>query len=288
MSEYSERMKRYQGFPWLIFKLGNTKYAINSKIITYISALTNNITPVPNSSNYIEGIMKQRGEVIPLLGMRILFGINSLENEYKDFEVFMERVKKAHTDWVYEFKKSIENNTTFNKEKNPENCEFGRWYKTYETNNEIIAYHMKKIKKPHDSLHALGNEVEKLEKMSLEEKETYLREVIYPSLERYSSKVLKYLDKILSVMQEDSKRMVITIKKEDLHIGIIVDAVYSVEKLECISDFEAAENSYSSKYVIGVGKSEKNVNKDDLILLLDEDVLINSVKTENIDLKNVN
>ena len=288
MADYSEKIESYNGFPWLVFKLGNTKYAINSKIITYISALSNNITPVPNSSNYIEGIMKQRGEVIPLLGMRILFGINSLENVYKDFETFMSRIKKAHTDWVYEFRKSIENNTTFALESNPENCEFGKWYKSYETNDDIIIYHLKKIKKPHDDLHSLANELEKIGKMSDEDKATYIKETIYPALEKSSSKVLKYLDKILSVVRENCKRMVITIKKGDVHIGIIVDAVYSVEKLECISNFDSTENSYRSKYVLGVGKSKKEANKDDLILLLDEDVLIQSVKAENIDLESIN
>lgn len=283
MENYSDRIEGYQGFPWLIFKLGNTKYAINSKIITYISSLPSNITLVPNSSNYIEGIMKQRGEVIPLLTMRVLFCISSLENEYKEFESFILRAEKEHLDWVNEFKKSIENGTEFTLNRNPGNCEFGKWCKSYNTDNDIISYHIKKIEKLYEELYLLSNQLENCAKMEEKEKSRFLKEEVFPALERCSSKILKYLNKILSVMKDDCKRMVITIKKEDLHIGIIVDNVCSVEKLECITDFEAHGNSYNSKFILGVGKSQKS--PDELILMLNEDALIQAVNEENINLE---
>lgn len=80
---YSEEnvMQQYGKFPWLVFKVAQTKYAVNSKMITGIIPLPKDITAIPASPYYIKGIIRARGEVITLVDLKNLFSIQELNNE---------------------------------------------------------------------------------------------------------------------------------------------------------------------------------------------------------------
>lgn len=70
-------------FPWLIFRLNENLYTVSSKLITSIVIKPEDITFVPNVSNYIVGLIHLRGNVVPLISLKRLFNIDSdiSENE---------------------------------------------------------------------------------------------------------------------------------------------------------------------------------------------------------------
>jgi purine-binding chemotaxis protein CheW len=70
-------------FPWLIFRLNENLYTVSSKFITSIVIKPEEITFVPNVSNYIIGLIHLRGNVVPLISLKRLFNIdvNSEEPE---------------------------------------------------------------------------------------------------------------------------------------------------------------------------------------------------------------
>lgn len=64
-------------FQPVVFRLDNEKYGIN---ISYVSGIEyeQTIVRVPNSSRNIKGIINLRGEVIPVLDLRIKFNMDNL------------------------------------------------------------------------------------------------------------------------------------------------------------------------------------------------------------------
>lgn len=72
-------------FPWLIFKLNENLYTVSSKYITSIVVKPEDITYVPNVSDYIIGLIHLRGNVVPLIGLKELFNIQS--NKIKNNDV---------------------------------------------------------------------------------------------------------------------------------------------------------------------------------------------------------
>jgi purine-binding chemotaxis protein CheW len=64
-------------FPWLIFKLSNNVYTVNSKLITSIVIMPDEITFIPNVAEYMSGLIHMRGNVVPLINLKLLFGIES-------------------------------------------------------------------------------------------------------------------------------------------------------------------------------------------------------------------
>ncbi len=59
---------------FVIFTLGNEKYAVN---IRHVSSITKyrDVTKVPKVPAYLEGVINLRGEIIPILNLKRLFGI---------------------------------------------------------------------------------------------------------------------------------------------------------------------------------------------------------------------
>lgn len=68
-------------FPWLIFKIKENLYTVNSKVINTIVKIPEKITKVPNVPEFIKGLIHLRGSVIPLIDLRILFNIKSVYEE---------------------------------------------------------------------------------------------------------------------------------------------------------------------------------------------------------------
>ncbi len=61
---------------FMTFELGAMKYAIELPKIREILTYPDNITPLPNISNWVKGLINLRGEVVPILDIRIKFNIS--------------------------------------------------------------------------------------------------------------------------------------------------------------------------------------------------------------------
>lgn len=95
MNNENEEILEEIEFPWLIFKLNNNLYTINSKIITSIVIKPDEITIVPNVSDFMTGLIHLRGNVVPLLDLKSLFKMSkiSVENDddKKEMVIVLER-----------------------------------------------------------------------------------------------------------------------------------------------------------------------------------------------------
>ena len=63
---------------FLSFSLGNELFAVNvSKVLTILELRP--ITKVPNSPEYMRGVINLRGNILPVIDMRIKFGMKPIE-----------------------------------------------------------------------------------------------------------------------------------------------------------------------------------------------------------------
>lgn len=75
MREIERRQEMQDVIPWLIFKLNETLYTVNSKFITSIVIKPYDVTFVPNVAEHINGLIHLRGNVIPLVDLKSLLDI---------------------------------------------------------------------------------------------------------------------------------------------------------------------------------------------------------------------
>lgn len=104
-------------FPWLIFKLNNNMYTINSKMITSIVIKPEEVTIVPNVKDYIDGLIHLRGNVVPLIDLKVLFKIaagqkSSEAKEAKEMVIVLEK-DNSFEGLIVDEVLSVENITAF-------------------------------------------------------------------------------------------------------------------------------------------------------------------------------
>jgi len=59
--------------PFILFELAGTTYGVRSRFVQQVE-MVEHVTPVPNASAAVEGVMYARGQVVPALNLRVRFG----------------------------------------------------------------------------------------------------------------------------------------------------------------------------------------------------------------------
>jgi purine-binding chemotaxis protein CheW len=59
--------------PFILFELAGTMYGVRSRLVQQIEMIEQ-VTPVPNAPEYVDGVVFSRGQVIPMLNLRVRFG----------------------------------------------------------------------------------------------------------------------------------------------------------------------------------------------------------------------
>ncbi|MEY8356423.1 chemotaxis protein CheW [Lachnospiraceae bacterium 54-53] len=66
---------------WVIFKVADNMYAVNSGCIEGIGMVPEQVTAVPEAEPWIRGIVKQRGKIVTLIDLWKVFGLKEIERE---------------------------------------------------------------------------------------------------------------------------------------------------------------------------------------------------------------
>ena len=79
--------EEYQQYPWLIFRLQQSTFAINCRYVTSILKKPDDIAPSIQCPEYLEGLINIRGEVIPLINTRKLFMMSEKTNKNAEMTI---------------------------------------------------------------------------------------------------------------------------------------------------------------------------------------------------------
>lgn len=254
-------------FPWLTFKLGHGIYAINSHVVKAIVYHPDNITSMHDVPSYIKGIMNFRGQVIPLLDVRTLFGMPTTQAEYADFRDMLQERKEDHIHWVEELEKSIAKGTEFKLATDPHQCAFGRWYDHFTSDSEMVNFHLQKIDQPHKALHASAKAVQDCaQQHDLCKRKECLKISLERAKDKYMPEVVKLLEEAKMVFHREYQELVVVLEYGTFSMGIIVDAVLAVEPL-VLAEGQEESNLIRDKGIVSVGRGK---NTEELILMVDD------------------
>lgn len=76
MNEMSKKAKPGQ---YLTFQLQNEQYGVPIETVREINRVVE-ITPVPRTPEYVKGVMNLRGKIIPVVNLRVKFGMDAQEH----------------------------------------------------------------------------------------------------------------------------------------------------------------------------------------------------------------
>lgn len=218
---------------WLTIKLDSQLYAIDSSFVESISLLEEPISVLPDSSIIKPGIIHSRGNVIPIINLRPALGLKSLKEEQDAFDEMLEQRKNDHIHWVQEMERCLLEDDTFRLTTDPHKCAFGKWYDSYQTNNQSIAFHLRKIDEPHKKLHETAHLAFECPRECDDcEREKCLRDQLKEDAHTYKDIVVKLLDEAKTLFRENARTMCVIVKdNKSTFLGLLVDEVLAVETI---------------------------------------------------------
>lgn len=97
MDEQTLEMKKQneQVIQYIVIKIDNEQYGIDIKYIDNIIRMQK-ITRVPKEQHYFKGVINLRGEVIPVMNLRVKFDMEEIE-ETKDTRIIILKPDKQST-----------------------------------------------------------------------------------------------------------------------------------------------------------------------------------------------
>lgn len=259
-------------YPWLIFQLKNNCYAINSEFVSSIFILPASIASLPEAPPYIKGILNLRGSMLPLVQLRTIFGLETIDQEHDIFTEMLEQRKQDHIYWAQELESCIKENRPFTLATDPHQCAFGKWYDNFESEQLSVNNHLSKIDLPHKQLHQCAEKVMRCYSEDGDLDWPCAEGVLEQLDKKIVPQIVKLLDETKEIFSNYFREMIIVLENKDERIGLIVDEVLSVDDLEMMeSNLHINQDIRCSVYMTDVAKFHHN---DQMVYLLDGEKLI--------------
>lgn len=270
--------------PWLVFKLQNLYYTINSRIVMGILQNTEKITPVASAPDTFRGVFNFRGDVLPLLDLRKVFSLASKDDECKDFNDFIQSKKQDHINYLTELERCLLSNEPFKLALDPHACKLGRWYdgikKETDSKSTYLKRHLGDLDEPHSKFHLLTADLLSHKKncVKCKQNECNVKTESLREIKRNCDTVLQVLDDVINEFVNSFREMIVVTSDDSVTLGLIVDEVVAVDKLEILSTAEHFPSFQKVKFFTGIASSAKI---DSEILIVNEQFLMGMFEEYN-------
>jgi len=266
--EKEEEKKHIEEVQLVTFSIAGEEYAFPIEIVKEILRV-GNITEVPETPEYILGILVVRDILLPVIDLRKLFGFSDLA---RDVNQEVDKILKEHEDFVKDFKNSIETGSSFRGELDHNKCSFGLWMKKFVTSSEKINQAIEFMKKDHQFFHELAKTT--LQKVKEHDKESALQlfeSDITPVFERLKGHFENLKEAIFEDIKEDQRILVLEIF--NIPVGILVDKIKQVIRVpkDFIEKPPEILKTEKSDNLKGIAKLEEGKR---IIMLISEESLL--------------
>lgn len=244
--------------PWLIFIIKNRHYAVNSSYITEILMKPGKITPLPEAPEIYTGMIERRGDVYPIISMRKVFRMDTVEDECDAFDRLIdghcEKIKQIAED----LKNCIEDGTPFEHTLDPKETEFGKWFSAYMATDPTEGFFLVNVEEPYNMFYAAAAE--------LFTEGCSKRKLLNKAFRDCLPKVLQLLDDVKRVRRAFFKQTVVVISDDEGNtVGLMADKVVAVDSIQKVVGSGDAIQLLQSDYFEGVARNSR-INGDILTI----------------------
>jgi len=243
-------------YPWLLFTLADNNFAINTRYVNGIMICPKDLTCLPDSPPYVRGLFMLRDNIVRLLDLRMLFGLETLHDECEQFCDVLEQHKQDAVNWVRELERCVHENEPFSLAIDPNQCAFGKWYANYKSDNVLITQHLRKMQEPHRRLHEMAPKIAWCTQSNDQKEPENVNENMEELLTVWEPRIVTLMEEVKNIYRESSREMAIIIENGDRRLGLIVDQVLSVEEISRTGLDDSGVNFFQSLvYIAGVSQS---------------------------------
>lgn len=259
-------------YPWLLFTLAGNHFAINTRHVNGIMICPKDLTCLPDSPPYVRGLFMLRNNIVRLLDLRMLFGLETLHDECEQFCDTLEQHKQDAVNWVKELERCVSNNEPFSLAIDPNKCAFGKWYANYKSDNVLITQHLRKMQEPHRRLHEMAPKIAQCTLLNDQPEPHNVNKNMEELLTVWEPRIVTLMEEAKDIYRDSCREMAIIIENGDRRLGLIVDQVLSVEEISRTELDDSGVNFFQSLiYIAGVSQSR---SVEGNILVVDDEKLL--------------
>lgn len=219
----------------IVFSVATNKYAINIENVQRIIESTK-LTNIPNSHEYIDGMLSYEDKVIKVLNFRKLI---NLETYIHELEALFSTLKEGHAAWVSELKISLETGTAFTKTLNPHACGLGKWIDSFTAYDDYVVEILNNLIEHHKQLHLTGAIALETYKRDKGAALDILNDKIL-AIYKYTMGALDTFVKELDIVANSLQKLII-FEKEGVTFAIKVDRIDNIVHVEESSFMSSSE-----------------------------------------------
>ncbi|MGD0769023.1 MAG: chemotaxis protein CheW [Tepidisphaeraceae bacterium] len=256
--------------PHVIVRIKEQQLAISSACVRRL-LLMPEVIAVPHSPPEIRGVIKVRNVVIPLLDLRVQFGMPSFNQEAQETVQLLHDREQDHKNWIAELLASVDAKRPFTLARNPHQCKFGKWYDSYKPENQSVAFLSvwRAFDKPHCRIHAIADKV-----CDLAAKGDYAaaRDVITATRNTDLQEMIQLFAEVRAILRETTREVAIVLGKADHQLAVCADGIVAIETLDHdaiqpLSELFDTSNAVLTPYVA------RRPNSSQVVLVLDSEQL---------------
>ena len=145
---------------YLSFVHGQCFFAVPVGQVQYIVA-ENQIkqTKIASNREKNQQVFQFENEICHVIDMDNIAQTQSEFGQSKDLSSLLAQREQDHVDWLNALEESLSKDIPFSKATDPNQCEFGKWYKDFKTNDEYLNQILARFDEPHRLIHSLAHEL---------------------------------------------------------------------------------------------------------------------------------
>lgn len=166
----------------------------------------NNMTQIINadasqSAEYAKAISKIDDDLSGIVG-EMISSLNGGKNAITNEQLLnnLNKAKDAHTNWMKNLKRMIDDMAAYPIQTNSKKCAFGHFYHSINVSHTNIANEWAAIDKVHDELHSMGVKVLN----AIDHNDSTQANYHYQQAEKLSKEIFAHIDSIIKVIEKNS------------------------------------------------------------------------------------
>lgn len=270
-SHVDRPLKQYpQEMAWAVVQAKTQSFAVATQDLREMVIMPE-VVGVPNTGEYIRGVINLRGRVLPLIDLRKRMGLTSVAEENDTFCTMLEQREQDHRKWLNELEASVKEGRAFGLATDPHKCAFGKWYDAYRSDNPLIEMHLKKFDQPHKQIHRVALEVRELVAQG---KPDRAQELIDSTRSGSLARLLERFAELRLLVHEANREIALILETGGKSFAVSVDAALSVEKLSAgsVENLQPGAGVQEDGIVRRFGRRTKN---GEVILIIETAHLMN-------------
>ena len=209
------------------FWIGDELFAVNIEHVLSVTQNLDGLFRAPIQSRGLLGIINYQEEPVAVYNFAEMLSIPSAHDIKQNLIEVLDAREQDHVNWIAALEHSLRTGEAFTQQRDPDLCEFGKWYNNFSTRDEALVEIMSHFEAPHKAIHALADELLSLKEQGKEELALEKLEIARTTT---LSRLRKYFKHAKNQIEESLRTVVLnlTVNNQVPQVALQIDEIHDV------------------------------------------------------------